>query len=76
MPLDPDLKQHRFLLTSNPPSCFFHIPGGPAGALEVVSRTGIEASWDPILIEGRFETLQTDEYGVIYRLHDATVLEP
>ncbi|MEM9623330.1 MAG: hypothetical protein AAF993_16895 [Pseudomonadota bacterium] len=28
MPLEPDLKQKHFLLTSNPPSCFFHVPGG------------------------------------------------
>lgn len=76
VPLDPDLKQSRFLLTSNPPSCFYHIPGGPAGAVEVLTATGIETSWDPIVVEGRFETLQSSQYGVIYRLHDAKVIEP
>jgi len=73
MPLDPDLKQRRFLLTSNPPSCFYHIPGGPAGAIEVLADEGIEATWDPIVVEGRFETLDTSEYGIIYRLHDASL---
>ena len=74
MPLDPDPNQRRFLLTSNPPSCFFHIPGGPAGAIEVLAPEGIEASWSPIVIKGRFETLSQSEYGVIYRLHDAQQL--
>jgi len=73
MPLDPDLKQRRFLLTSNPPSCFYHIPGGPAGAIEVLADEGIEATWDPIVVEGRFETLDTNEYGIIYRLHNANL---
>ena len=76
MPLEPDLKQRRFLLTSNPPSCFFHIPGGPAGAVEVLASEGIEATWDPIVLEGRFEMLGTDEFGVIYRLHDAELSAP
>ena len=76
MPLDPDLVQRRFLLTSNPPSCFYHIPGGPAGAVEVFAPEGIEASWDPIVVEGQFETLDTNSYGVIYRLHNAKLQKP
>ena len=74
MPLESEEKQKHFLLTSNPPSCFFHIPGGPAGAVEVFAQKGIKASWDPILLEGRFETVQGSETGVIYRLHDARVV--
>lgn len=74
MPLEPEQTQKHFLLTSNPPSCFFHIPGGPAGAVEVFASKGIAASWDPILLEGRFETVQGNELGVIYRLRDARVV--
>lgn len=76
MPLDPDLKQHRFLLTSNPPSCFFHVPGGPAGAVEVIASEGIEVSWDPVVLEGRFEPQRKSEIGVVYRLHDARLVTP
>jgi hypothetical protein len=65
MPLDPDLKQSWFLLTSNPPSCFFHIPGGPAGAVEVFAKEGIEMSWDSVVLEGRFEPQSTSEIGVV-----------
>jgi hypothetical protein len=76
MPLEPDLKQRRFLLTSNPPSCFFHVPGGPAGAVEVFAPEGIEASWDAVVLEGRFEPQPSSEIGVVYRLHDARLVDP
>lgn len=74
MPLDPSLKQHRFLLTSSPPSCFFHVPGGPSGAIEVLSEAGIEASWDPVVVEGRFEPQSKSKLGVVYRVLDATLV--
>lgn len=73
LPLEAEEKQTHFLLTSNPPSCFFHIPGGPAGAVEVFADTGIKASWDPVVLEGRFETVQGGELGVLYRLRQARV---
>ena len=76
MPLEPDLKQRHFLITSNPPSCFFHVPGGPAGSVEVVAPEGISTSWDPIVLEGKFEPLEQHEYGVVYRLVDARLAKP
>ena len=76
MPLQPDLLQSHFLLTSNPPSCFFHIPGGPAGSVEVVAVEGIEVSWGPVLLEGRFEPQETNDFGVVYRLLDAKLVDP
>ncbi len=76
LPLEPDLKQQRFLLTSNPPSCFFHVPGGPAGAVEVFAKEGIEVSAYPVVLEGRFEPQQTSEIGVVYRLLNARLVTP
>lgn len=76
MPLESDLHQRRFLLTSNPPSCFFHIPGGPAGAVEVFAPEGVEMSWDPLVLEGRFEPQANNETGVIYQLYDARLIDP
>ncbi|MFK7913307.1 MAG: hypothetical protein AB8B93_05290 [Pseudomonadales bacterium] len=76
MPLDPELKQRHFLLTANPPSCFYHIPGGPAGAVEVFALEGIEASWDPIIVEGEFEPVTQSKEGVVYRLKQARRLTP
>lgn len=74
MPLETGMKQHWFLLTAHPPSCFFHVPGGPSGVVEVFAEEGIEVAWDPIVLEGRFETLEKSDGGV-YRLHDARIVE-
>lgn len=76
IPLEPDMRPRHFLLTSNPPSCFFHIPGGPAGAVEVLTTEGIELSWGPVVLEGRFEPQKTSEVGVVYRLLDAALVKP
>ena len=75
LPLAPEQKQTHFLLTSNPPSCFFHIPGGPAGAAEVFTEQGIEVTWDLIVLEGQLKAMQRNEQGVVYRLHDARLLD-
>lgn len=74
MPLETGMKQRWFLLTAHPPSCFFHVPGGPSGVVEVFAEEGIEVAWDPIVLEGRFETLEKSDGGV-YRLHDARVVK-
>ncbi|MBL6689268.1 MAG: DUF3299 domain-containing protein [Pseudomonadales bacterium] len=74
MPLDPDSTQRHFLLTSSPPHCFFHIPGGPAGVIEVFSDEGVEASWAPVMIEGHFELIDAATTGVIYQMKQARVV--
>ena len=73
MPLETGMKQNWFLLTSHPPGCFFHVPGGPSGAVEVFTDEGIEVAWDPVVLEGRFEALEKSD-GAVYRLHDARVV--
>ena len=75
MPLETGMTQQWFLLTSHPPGCFFHTPGGPSGAVEVFAEEGIEVSWDPIVVEGRFEAL-TESEGAVYRLEDARIVNP
>ena len=75
MPMDSSLKQKHFLLTSSPPHCFFHIPGGPAGVIEVFSDDGIESSWGPVVVEGTFELVMAPQIGVIYKLQQAQVVE-
>ncbi|MEL7296601.1 MAG: hypothetical protein AAGJ86_03005 [Pseudomonadota bacterium] len=69
-PLEASAKQSRFLLTSSPPHCYFDIPGGPAGTVEVLAKQGIEISWTPVVMEGRLETIARGN-GTVYRLHDA-----
>ncbi len=72
MPLEAGMQQHWFLLTTHPPSCFFHVPGGPSGAIEVFSEEGIRVSWDPVVLEGRFEALEESD-SAVYKLHDASI---
>ena len=75
MPLNPDLEQTHFLVTSSPPHCFFHIPGGPAGVVEVFADQGIETSWEPVMLEGTLELVENPTIGVIYQLKDAQLRE-
>lgn len=75
LPLETEFEQRWFLLTSNPPHCFFHIPGGPAGAIEVFAKEGIEVSWGAVVLEGRFEALAKSD-SAVYQLHDARLSQP
>ena len=75
MPLEASLEQKHFLLTSSPPGCFFHVPGGPAGAVEVFATKPLSLGFDPVVFEGRFEALDTSDAGVVYRLHEARILD-
>lgn len=74
-PLDTDIKQKHFLLTSNPPSCFFHFPGGPAGVIEVFSEDGIESSWAAVKLTGKLVLVEASITGIIYQLENATLIE-
>ena len=74
MPLEAGMKQNWFLLTTHPPSCFFHVPGGPSGVIEVFAEEGIGVSWNPIVVEGRFEALEESE-SAVYQLHDARLTD-
>ncbi|WP_420428379.1 Ig-like domain-containing protein [Algiphilus sp.] len=71
LPLEPSDRQSHFLLVSTPPSCFFHVPGGPAGAVEVHADTAIAVRWDPIVLAGTFQLIDDPEAGLIYRLEHA-----
>ena len=73
MPLEPSDRQTHFLLVSTPPSCFFHVPGGPAGAVEVRADTPIAVRWDPIVLSGTFRLIDDPEAGLIYRLEHAQI---
>ncbi len=76
LPLEMTEKQKHFVLASNPPGCFFHVPGGPAGAVEVFAEEALEIGYEPIVLEGQFEALATSESGVLYRLRGARPVKP
>ncbi|HTS52158.1 MAG TPA: DUF3299 domain-containing protein [Burkholderiales bacterium] len=75
MPLEPGMKQKRFLLSANVPSCPFCMPGGPDSLIEVLCKKPIAFNMEPIIISGRLTVLRDDPTGLWYRLTDA-VLEP
>lgn len=75
MPLDATPKQQHFVLTSSPPSCFYHIPGGIAGGVEVFSKEPIEVSWEPVLLKGKLKIYEQNSVAVIYQLLDAQLEE-
>ena len=74
VPLKAGLTQEWFLLTSHPPGCYFHVPGGPAGAIEVFAKEGIEVAWGPVVLEGKFKPLAESE-SAVYQLENARLID-
>jgi hypothetical protein len=75
IPLDVGDKQKRFLITSVPPHCSFCLPAGPDSVVEVVAKTPVKYTFDPIVVAGRFSVLKDDASGLLYRLSDASQVE-
>jgi len=76
MPLEPGDKQRHFLLSSVPVMCPFCVPAGPEGLVEVRSRAPVKYTLEPVLVEGRLAVLDGDPYGLLYRIVDATPVQP
>ena len=72
MPLDPGATQRHFLLSSVPLTCAFCMPGGPESIVEVKSKTPVKYSMEPVVVEGRFQVLNDDAFGMYYRILDAS----
>lgn len=72
MPLDPGEKQTHFLLSSVPLNCGFCTPGGPESMIEIRTKTGVKYSMEPVVVEGNFQVLVNDPFGVYYKIADAT----
>lgn len=75
IPLDVGDKQKRFLLTAVPPHCSFCLPAGPDAVVEIVAKTPVRFTFDPIVLSGTFSVLRDDSAGLLYRLSDATQVE-
>lgn len=74
LPLDPTPEQTHFLLSANPPNCFFHVPGGPSTVAEVFAPKAITGSFDPLVVEGRLVLVAQNELGIVYQLKDARLV--
>jgi uncharacterized protein len=75
MPLEPGEKQRHFLLTSVPLTCGFCLPGGPESMVEVRTKTPVKYSLEPVVVEGKFQVLGDDPYGLYYRVTDAVAVK-
>jgi uncharacterized protein len=75
IPLDVGDRQKRFLLTAVPTHCSFCLPAGPDALVEVVARTPVKYTFEPIVVAGRFSVLKDDSTGLLYRLSDAAQVE-
>jgi len=75
MPLESKEKQQHFLLSLSPPSCFYCMPTGAEGVVEIFSTEEIKYTFDPILLKGQFELLLNDEMGLFYRMKKATLVD-
>lgn len=71
LPLEPGAGQRRFLLSAVPLTCGFCLPGGPESMVEVRTKTPVKYSIDPVVVEGRFQVLLDDPFGMYYRVSDA-----
>lgn len=74
MPLDNAADQSHFILSVYPPSCFYCLPAGPEGIIEVFSNDAIDFSFDPLLLSGILNVLTDDEMGIFYRIENAQVV--
>jgi len=71
VPLDVGDRQKRFLLTAVPVDCAFCLPAGPEALVEVLAKTAVGYSVEPIVVSGRFAVLKDDAGGLLYRLTGA-----
>jgi hypothetical protein len=75
IPLDVGDKQKRFLITAVPTHCSFCLPAGPDGLVEVIAKTPVRFTYEPIVVAGRFSVVNDDASGLLYRLTDAAQVD-
>jgi uncharacterized protein len=73
LPLDQGLRQKRFLLSAQPPECFYCLPGTAEQFAEVLVRTPVNYVSDPVVVSGTFVLVRDDSGGLLYRITDAVI---
>ncbi len=71
MPLAPGERQTHFLLSPASPTCAFCMPGGPESLVEVTTKIPVKFTMEPLVVEGKFDILKDDPFGLYYRMKDA-----
>ena len=70
-PMQNSEEMDEFLLTALPPSCPYCLPAGAGYLMETHTSKPLRFTWDAIVLEGTFEILENDPYGLYYRLDNA-----
>lgn len=71
LPLDQAERQSHFVLSANPPTCSFCMPGGPESLVEVKMKKPLKYTMEPVVLAGRLSVLKDDPRGVFYVLSNA-----
>lgn len=71
LPLENAANQTHFILSVYPPSCFYCLPAGPEGIIEIYSQQSVNFSFEPLLLSGKLTVLNNDEMGIFYRIENA-----
>lgn len=76
LPLENAERQSHFVLSTNPPHCYFCMPGGPETMVEIFAAPPIDFSYDPIVLQGELKLVRGDEsMGLYYQLKGVRKLD-
>jgi hypothetical protein len=76
VPLENQERQKHFVLSANPPTCFFCLPGGPESLVEIECTKGLVFTFEPIALSGTLDVMEDNDLGLFYRLRDAVPEAP
>lgn len=71
LPLDPNDKQARFILSPLPVDCSFCLPAGPNLMIQVEAKIPVTYNYDAVVISGRLKLLPESEDGLFYKMLDS-----
>lgn len=73
IPLSVSEKPKKFLLSQVPASqCFFCGGAGPTSLIEILLKKPLATTFEIISVKGKLNVLENDQYGLLYRITDAT----
>lgn len=76
LPMENADKQSHFVLSANPPHCYFCMPGGAESMVEIFAAPPIAFSYDPIVVQGTLHLIRGDEsLGLYYQLKGVRQLQ-
>lgn len=76
LPLQNEDRQSHFILSANPPHCYFCMPGGAESLVEIHAAPPIRFSYDPIVLKGKLRLIRGDEsMGLYYQINGAKQLQ-